>query len=312
MQTITLVTGGAGFIGSHVVERLLAEGHVVRILDDLSTGDLSNLRDSSDKVQVIKGSILDKELVRGAVAGCQNVIHLAALTSVPGSIERPSEYMEVNVVGSANVLAAAKDAGVRRVVMASSAAVYGNEVEAPMTESNVSAHRCSPYAVSKYAMEDLGKDFSKRGLNCISLRLFNVFGPRQRADSGYAAAIPAFMDACKKGKNPTIHGDGNQTRDFTYVGNVAEAFVRAATLPGIGGVYNIGSGRTITINELCSAIIKTSGASVSATHEAERAGDLKNSSADISRAFKHLGLRESQPITEGLKTTWDWFSGQRI
>lgn len=311
MQTITLVTGGAGFIGSHVVERLLAEGHVVRVLDDLSTGDEANLQDVSDQIQVIKGSILDKALVRGSVAGCQNVIHLAALTSVPGSIKNPSEYMEVNVVGSANVLAAAKDAGVRRVVMASSAAVYGNEVEAPMTESNVSGHRCSPYAVSKYAMEDLGKELSKRGLNCISLRLFNVFGPRQRADSGYAAAIPAFMDACKKNKNPAIYGDGNQTRDFTYAGNVAEAFVRAATLPGIGGVYNIGSGRTITINELCSEIIKISGADVKAAHEAERAGDLKNSSADISRAFKHLGLREGQAITEGLKTTWDWFSGQR-
>lgn len=311
MQTITLVTGGAGFIGSHVVERLIAEGHTVRALDDLSTGDRYNLQDCAEKAQFIKGSILDKELVRGAVAGCQNVIHLAAKTSVPESIAKPTEYIEANVLGSANVMSAAKEAGVRRVVMASSAAVYGNELEPPLAETAVSSFRCSPYAVSKYAMEEIGRDFSKRGLNCISLRLFNVFGPRQRADSGYAAAVPAFMEACKKGKSPVIFGDGNQTRDFTYVGNVAEAFVRAATLPGIGGVYNIGSGKVTTVKELCEAIIEVSGTEVRATHESERPGDLKHSFADISRAFKHLGLRETHSLNEGLKITWEWARDRR-
>jgi len=308
-MTTVLITGGAGFIGSHIAERFIQEGHVVKILDDFSTGSESNLYAIRDKIQIIKGNILDYETVRGSVAGCQVVVHLASKISVPESVANPSEYMAIMVTGSANVLDASLKAGVRRVVMASSAAVYGTEIEPPHTESMTSSFRASPYAVGKQAMEELGKEFHKRGLPCVSLRLFNVFGPRQRADSGYAAAIPAFMDACIKEENPIIYGDGTQTRDFTYVGNVAEAFLRAAFLPGVGGIYNVGGGKGVTVTDLCNTIISISGKNVHPVYAQERPGDLKHSHADMMRTLKGLGLREIDTVPEGLKKTWQWRAG---
>lgn len=307
-MAIVLVTGGAGFIGSHVVERLIEQGHTVRVLDDFSTGSAENLTAVRGRVQVLEASILDASAVRSAVQGCEAVIHLAARISVPESVLHPAAFMETNVTGTAMVLSEALSAGVHRVVMASSAAVYGTEVEPPHNEGTISTFQPSPYAVSKFAMEELGKEFTKRRLTCASLRMFNVFGPRQRADSGYAAAVPSFMAACATGRNPLIYGDGSQTRDFTYVENAAEAFVRAAFLPGISGIYNIGSGKATTISQLCALIIQTSGAKAKPQFGAPRPGDLKHSFADTTKAVKILGVREAVPLSEGLKKTWEWFS----
>ena len=305
-----LVTGGAGFIASHVVERLLEQGHDVRVLDDLSTGSRDNLKNVLGRIKLVEGSILNRDVVRTAVQGCDAIMHLAARTSVPESISHPAAYMETNVTGTAVVLSEGLAAGVRRVVMASSAAVYGTEIEPPHIENTISSFRQSPYAVGKLAMEELGKEFSKRGLSCVSLRLFNVFGPRQRADSDYAAAIPAFMQACLEGSNPILFGDGTQTRDFAYVENVAESFIRAAMLPGISGVYNIGSGKPVTIKELCNYIISISEAEVTSAYGPPRAGDIKHSFADTTRAFNHLGVREMVTLQEGLKKTWEWLSAE--
>ena len=304
---ITLVTGGAGFIGSHVVEKFLAQGHMVRVFDDLSTGATSNLPSLNSSVSIIKGSILDRQAIAEAVVGCDFVIHLAAKISVPESIEHPAEYMEVLVTGSAIVLDECRKAHVKRVVLASSAAVYGTEVEPPHVEATLSSFRSSPYAVGKLAMEDLARDFSKRGLPCVCLRLFNVFGPRQNVSSGYAAAIPAFISSVIKGHDLTVFGDGFQTRDFTYVENVAEAFFRAATLPGVGGSYNIGSGKPTTVNELAELILAISQVKVQIVHVPERPGDIKPSFADTTRALKHLGVREAITLPEGLSKTWQWF-----
>ena len=303
-MSIMLVTGGAGFIGSHISERLLELGHDVRILDNFSTGRRENLAAFGDGIELIEADIRDVESVRRAVDGVEVVFHEAALASVPRSVADPVSSNEVNVTGTLNLLTAGRDAGVRRFVYASSSSVYGNSPELPKSEAMTPSPE-SPYAVSKLAAEQYCHVFSTLyGFECVSLRYFNVFGPRQDPGSQYSAVVPLFVTAILEGRSPKIYGDGEQSRDFTYVANVVDANMLAMTAEGAAGkAFNIACGRTCTVNDLLSKLQTIAGTSVAAEHVDSRPGDVKHSFADIARAERLLGLDPKVTLEDGLEVT---------
>jgi nucleoside-diphosphate-sugar epimerase len=299
-----LVTGGAGFIGSHIAERMVELGHDVVVLDNFSTGRRQNLAAFADEVELVEGDMRSYERVHTAVRGCEVVLHQAALPSVPRSVQDPLTSTEANVTGTLNVLLNARDAGVRRVVFASSSSIYGANPELPKHESQA-VLPLSPYAVSKLAGEGYCRSFVHiYGLESVALRYFNVFGPRQDPLSQYAAVIPNFILACTGGERPVIHGDGEQSRDFTYVANVVDANVLAMDAPAVGGrVFNIACGVRITLNELLDGVKRLTASDVSAVYADARPGDVRHSLADISAAGVALGYEPKVELSEGLRLT---------
>jgi UDP-glucose 4-epimerase len=307
-----LVTGGAGFIGSHTVEELVRRGHDVVALDDLSTGKSANLAACRSKIRWIQDSIVNLDAVREACRGLNCVIHLAAQTSVPRSIEDPIETHQINVTGTLNVLVAARDAKVRRVVFASSCAVYGKTSALPIRE-NSSLAPISPYGISKQVGEAYGRVFQELyGLEFVALRYFNVFGPRQDPGSPYSGVLSLFNAAMLAGTQPTVHGDGEQSRDFVYVENVAAANLLAAEAEGAPGIsINVGTGNRHTLNQTLAYLGKIAGRPSAAKYAAAREGDIRDSQADIGLAQKMLGYHPRVEFEEGLKRTWEWFSASQ-
>lgn len=300
----TLVTGGAGFIGSHLVSRLLGEGHDVRVLDNFSTGARSNIAGLRDSIDLIEGDIQSYERIHTAVQGCEVVFHQAALPSVPRSIQDPLTSNAVNVIGTLNLLLAARDSGVRRVVFASSSSIYGADRTLPKREDQAPMP-IAPYAVAKLAGECYCRSFSEvYDLETVSLRYFNVFGPRQDPLSQYAAVIPRFITALLHGEAPVVFGDGEQSRDFTYIDNVVGANLLAAEAVDISGqTFNVACGQTISLNDLLEALRGIIGTNVEASYLEARPGDVKHSLADISRAEDQLGYRPIVELCEGLRRT---------
>ena len=296
-----LVTGGAGFIGSHLVDRLLSEGWEVVVLDNLSTGRRENLEAALPRIDFREADLRDRVAVRDAVEGCEVVFHQGALAAVARSVENPLEVTEVNVGGTLNVLASAREAGVRRVVFASSSSVYGDTPTLPKVETMTLSPR-SPYAASKAAGEAYMAAFGPTyGVEGVSLRYFNVYGPRQDPRSRYAAVVARFVDAARAGQAPVVYGDGGQTRDFTWVGDVVDANLRAASAPRAPeGPMNIGGGQRISILDLAAAVAKVSGTRVAPVHETVRAGDVRDSLADVRAAAERLGWRPATSLEDGL------------
>lgn len=309
-MTTALVTGGAGFIGSNLCIVLLERGFSVRVLDSLVTGRKENLRGYEREIEMIRGDIRNRADVARAVKGAGVVFHQAALASVPQSVADPLLCNECNVTGTLNVLTAARDHGVRRVVYASSSAVYGDSEVLPKVET-MGPGPMSPYAVSKLANEMYGRVFARLyGLETVGLRYFNVFGPRQDPNSQYAAVIPKFVRALRKGKQPVIYGDGEQSRDFVSISDVVEANILAATAPGVGGeVFNIAYGRRTTLNALLGMLAGIIGSDVEAVYTDPRPGDVRHSLADIDKARRLLGYNPRVEIEEGLRRTVRWFGG---
>lgn len=307
-----LVTGGGGFIGSHLARRLLREGYQVRILDNFATGRRENLMDVRDDIELVEGDIQSYERVHNAVRDCHVVAHLAALPSVPRSVQDPLTSNATNVTGTLNVLLAARDANVGRVVYASSSSVYGANPELPKREEMASLP-ISPYAVAKHAGESYCRAFHQVfGLETVAVRYFNVFGPGQDPLSQYAAVIPNFIMALLDGTSPVIFGDGEQSRDFTYVDNVIEGTFRALTTSGNGGqVFNIAMGGRVTLNELFRTLRELVGADVEPVYEAGRPGDVPHSEASIERAREKLGFEPIVSTEDGLRETLAWFEQQR-
>jgi nucleoside-diphosphate-sugar epimerase len=303
-----LVTGGAGFIGSNTVDELVRRGHDVVVLDDLSTGNAANLDQVKAKIRLIQDSITNLEALREACRGVDCVIHLAAQTSVPRSVKDPIETNLVNVDGTLNVLVAARDARVKRVVFACSCAVYGITSVLPIKES-ASLAPISPYGLSKQVGEAYGRVFQELyGLEFVSLRYFNVFGPRQDPGSPYSGVLSIFNAALLGGTQPTIYGDGEQSRDFVYVGNVVEAILLAAEAKGAPGLaLNIGTGDRYTLNQTLALLEKITGRPARAKYAAPREGDIRDSQADIGLAREVLGYHPRFGFEEGLKRTWEWF-----
>ena len=303
-----LVTGGAGFIGSHIAEALVRDGHKVRILDNFSTGKRENLGVMGGRCDVVEGDIRDAKTVDRAVQGAEYVIHQAALTSVPRSVEDPTSTNEVNVTGTVNLLEAARRQGIKRFVYASSSSVYGDTEVLPKVEEMPTSPR-SPYAVSKLAGELYCCAFATvYGLSTVSLRYFNVFGPRQDPDSPYSAVIPLFAKALAGGTQPTIFGDGEQSRDFTYVENVVNANILAChgEIPG-GKVYNVACGDRLTLNSLFSKMRTILNADVKPVYTAPRPGDVRHSQAGLRAIESDLNYKVKVDIDEGLRRTVDWY-----
>jgi UDP-glucose 4-epimerase len=305
-----LVTGGAGFIGSHLVEALVAADARIRVLDNLSTGDLANLESVSDRIEFIEGDITDPDTVRQAMHGVEVVFHQAALASVPRSVANPLATHRACVDGTLNILLAARDAGVRRVVYAASSSAYGNSPLLPKSEHHPTAP-LSPYAVAKLAGEHYCAAFSEvYRLETVRLRYFNVFGPKQSPSSPYAAVIPLFIQALASGKRPVLHGDGTQSRDFTYVADVVQANLLAAKAANVSGrVYNIACGRQTTLLDLIAHLNALLGTQIVPTFTPSRPGDVKHSLADIHRARGELGYEPTTDVASGLRQTVSW--GQR-
>ncbi len=299
-----LVTGGGGFIGSHLVERLVRDGHRVRVIDNFTTGHRRNLRPVLDDVDLVEGDLQSYERAHAAVRGCDMVLHQAAMPSVPRSVQDPLTSNASNVIGTLNVLLAARDSGVRRVVFASSSSVYGSVPDLPKHEG-LPTLPISPYAVAKLAGEGYCRSFAAvYGLETVALRYFNVFGPRQDPQSQYSAVIPNFITAALRGDVTTIYGDGEQSRDFTYIDNVVEANVLAMTAADVGGrTYNIACGERITLNQLVAAIGRALGQPLEPGHEPSRPGDVRHSMADISQARKDLGYEIAVDFEDGLART---------
>jgi len=307
-----LVTGGAGFIGSNIVESLLAQGERVRVLDNFSNGLESNLAPFADSIELLSGDIRDADVVRRAVIGADVVLHLAALGSVPRSIDDPVTSNEVNVNGTINVLNAAREAGVRRLVFSSSSSVYGENPALPKVESLATAP-ISPYAVSKLAGESYTRVFARvYDIETVALRYFNVFGPRQRPDAAYAAVIPLFMRAALEGTPVPINGDGTQSRDFTYVDNVVSANLLAAKAPPTvsGGVYNIACGGRFSLLDIVEQLERLVGKPLERRHLPPRAGDIPHSEADIAAARRDLGYEVKVGFEDGLSRAWESFLAQ--
>lgn len=311
---LSLVTGGGGFIGSHIVERLLSEGHDVRVVDNFSTGRRENLEFSPSssrwgRLEVMPGDITDMETARRAVKGADYVSHQAAIPSVPRSVADPGASNEANVTGTLNMLVAARDEGVKRFVYASSSSVYGDSPTLPKVET-MAPNPLSPYAISKLAGEMYAKAFHRLyGLATIGLRYFNIFGPRQDPTSEYAAVIPKFITAMSRGERPVIFGDGEQTRDFNFISNAVDANLSALTCnpSAAGGSYNIACGTRISLLDLVASLNRILETSLQPSHADARPGDVKHSLADITAAGEQIGYRPSVPFQEGLAQTAAWF-----
>jgi nucleoside-diphosphate-sugar epimerase len=304
-----LVTGGAGFIGSHIVERLVTDGRAVKVFDNLSTGKKENLAPFAGRITFIQGDILDQKAISMAAAGAEAVFHIAALPSVARSVEDPEPTVDVNIKGTLNVLLAAKKAGARRFVFASSSSVYGDKPVLPKIE-NMVPEPLSPYAVSKLTGEYLCRTFwLNYGLKTVSLRYFNVFGPRQDPASHYAAVIPSFITKLLNKTPPVIYGDGGQTRDFTYVGNVIEANMRACfeELDEYGISVNVATGERTSVNTLFLTIAEFLGSSIKPIYADPRPGDVRDSQGDISRRRDVLKMKASIPFREGLEKSISWY-----
>lgn len=300
-----LVTGGAGFIGSHLVDELLARGATVRVLDNFFSGHRENLAQCIDRIDLVEGDIRNLDICKKAVDGVAYVFHQAALGSVPRSMDEPALSIEVNVGGTTNVFAASRDAKVRRVVYASSSAVYGDSTRLPKKEGE-EGKPLSPYALSKWMNEELADTFARCfGLETVGLRYFNVYGPRQDPNGPYAAVVPRFFDACLRGVAPTIYGDGTQSRDFTFVADVVRANLLAASAPAssCGRGYNVGAGGTTSVNDLANTIIDVTGVKLRPNYEPPRAGDVPFSQADVSDAKRNLGFEARIVLSDGLGRT---------
>jgi UDP-glucose 4-epimerase len=306
-----LVTGGAGFIGSNTVDELVRRGHEVVVLDDLSTGKKANLSRVRSQIDFRQESVTNLEALRAACRAVNCVIHLAAQTSVPRSVQDPIETNSINVGGTLNVLVAARDANVKRVVFACSCAVYGITAVLPIRESAALAP-ISPYGLSKQVGEAYGRVFQELyGLEFVSLRYFNVFGPRQDPGSPYSGVLSVFNAALLGGNQPTVFGDGEQSRDFVYVENVVETNLLAAEVKGAAGhAFNIGTGNRYTLNQTLGLLEKITGRSARAKYAAPRDGDIRDSQADIGLAREVLGYKPRLGFEEGLKNTWEWFVSQ--
>jgi UDP-glucose 4-epimerase len=309
-----LVTGGAGFIGSHLVERLVTDGASVRVLDSFETGKRENLAPVKDEIELIEGDIRDPAVCRRACAGVSIVFHEAALPSVPRSIEEPVKSFEITLGGTNTLLVAAREAGVARVVQASSSSIYGDQPELPKHEKMPPAPR-SPYAAHKLGAEQLGVAFAaSMGIEVVGLRYFNVFGPRQDPASQYAAVVPRFVVSCLAGESPTIYGDGGQSRDFTYIEDVVEANLKAARAKGAsGGVFNIAAGSQTTVNEVFRMIARATGREgLEPRYEPARAGDVRHSFASIDAAREGLGFAPRIALDEGIVKTVGWYRSQLV
>jgi len=304
-----LVTGGAGFIGSNMVDELVRRGQSVTVLDDLSSGKESNLAEVRQKITFVKGSITELETVQKAVQGADYVVHLAARTSVPRSVKDPLETNRVNIDGTLNVLVAARDAQVKRVVYAASSSAYGETPTLPKVET-MQPEPISPYGVTKYVGELYAQVFGRvYGLENASVRYFNVFGPRQDPTSQYSGVLSRFMLALIEGQPPVVYGDGEQSRDFTFIENVVDETLRACEAPGASGkVFNGGTGARITLNQVLKLLAKISGKRIEVRYDPPRTGDIRDSQADISLARKLLGYEPKVMFEEGLIRTWDWYS----
>jgi UDP-glucose 4-epimerase len=299
-----LITGGAGFIGSHLVDRFVRDGYEVRVLDNFSTGRRENLLQVVDEIDLVEGDIQSYERIHTAVRGCELVLHHAALPSVPRSIQDPLTTNASNVVGTLNMLLAARDEGVRRVVFASSSSVYGAAPGLPKRE-RMAVAPISPYGVTKLAAEGYCRSFyDVYGLETVSLRYFNVFGPRQNPLSQYAAVIPTFITTALAGSAPVVYGNGEQSRDFTFVDNAVEANVLAISADGVAGeVFNVACGERISLNEVVDAIREVTGIDFDVSYDTARPGDVTHSVADVSRARRRLGYEPRVEFREGLART---------
>jgi UDP-glucose 4-epimerase len=303
-----LVTGGAGFIGSHLVRALLARGDDVVVLDNLSTGARANLADLP--VELLVADLGEADPVRAATRGVDTVFHLGAMISGPASLDNPASCYRTNVLGSLHVLEAARRERVRRVVLASSCAVYGDR-DGPVAE-DAASRPMSPYASSKLAMEDLARLYtSAMDLQTVCLRFFNVYGPRQDVHSPYAAVIPLFIEGLLDGRPPTIHGDGGQSRDFVFVEDVVQAMLQAAQAAAAGQLFNIGQGQSRTVLKLAEVLAALVPGSPAPVFGPAREGDIRTSAADIGRATKALGYRPAWDLHQGLQATVEWIRAWR-
>ncbi len=307
-----LVTGGAGFIGSHLTDELVRRGEHVRVVDNLSTGKRHNLAQHPD-IEFLEGDLADPEVARRAMVGIEYVLHQAAIPSVPRSVLDPVTSNRANVDATLNVLVAARDAGVKRVVYAGSSSAYGNQPTLPKTETMPDAP-LSPYALQKLVGEQYCQLFTRLyGLETVTTRYFNVFGPRQDPSSPYSGVISLFISALCDGRAPTIYGDGEQTRDFTYVANVVDGVLRAAQAPAASGeVVNVATGGRISLKQLFDTVRTLVGASVEPIYADVRAGDVKDSQADIDKARRMLGYEPIVKFEDGLKKTVDWYRTSQV
>jgi nucleoside-diphosphate-sugar epimerase len=303
-----LVTGGAGFIGSNTVDELVRRGHSVVVLDDLSAGKEENLAEVRSKITFVKGSIIDIEAVQKAIHQAEYVIHLAARTSVPRSVKDPLETNKINVEGTLNVLVAARDNKVKRVVFAASSSAYGETPTLPKTES-MQPQPISPYGVTKYVGELYLQTFGRcYGLENVSVRYFNIFGPRQDPGSPYSGVLSKFATAFLENTEPVVFGDGEQTRDFTYVDNAVQANLLACEAPNASGeVINIGTGSRVSLNQTLQSLRKITGKNLVAKYEPTREGDIRDSQAEISKARELLGYEPTVMFEEGLERTFAWY-----
>ena len=307
-MAIALVTGGAGFIGSHLAEALCESGHQVRVLDNLASGNLQNLEAIRSEIQFFQGSVADPEIVAQAIEGAELVFHQAALASVPASVDNPVASHEACATGTVVVLDAARQAGVKRVVFAASSSCYGDQPTLAKRESDPLAP-LSPYAAAKIASEFYLRAFHETyGLETVGLRYFNVFGPRQDPDSPYSAVIPIFMTRMLEGKSPIVYGDGQQSRDFTFVANVVQANILASSVPGVGGrIFNIANGASTTLMTLIDELNRLLEISIPAEHAPPRIGDVKDSMADITLARRDLGYDPRIDFRQGLERSIDYY-----
>jgi nucleoside-diphosphate-sugar epimerase len=307
-----LVTGGAGFIGSHLVEELARRGERVRVVDNLSTGKRQNIAHVA-AVEFVEGDLADIEVARRAVQGIDYVLHQAAIPSVPRSVQDPVTSNRANIDASLNVLVAARDAGVKRLVYAGSSSAYGNTPTLPKVETMATAPM-SPYALQKLVAEQYCEMFTRLyGLETVTIRYFNVFGPRQDPSSPYSGVISLFISALCDNRQPTIYGDGEHTRDFTYVANVVDGVLRACTAEGASGeVINVATGGRVSLNTLFTTIRDQVGANVEPVYAAPRAGDVKDSQADISKARRSLGYQPLVSFEDGLARTVKWYRSSQV
>jgi nucleoside-diphosphate-sugar epimerase len=300
-----LVTGGAGFIGSHLCEELLRRGHQVRVSDDLSTGKRGNLQKG---VEFVEGDLADLATARRVVEGCHYVLHQAAIPSVPRSVKDPLTSHRANVDATVNMLIAARDAGVKRLVFAGSSSAYGDTPTLPKREDMPNGP-LSPYALQKVIGEQYLQMFTKLyGLETVTIRYFNVFGPRQDPSSPYSGVSSLFSTALRENRRPTIYGDGEQTRDFTYVANVVDGVLRACEAPGVSGeIINVATGGRISLNQLFRTMRELIGGSIEPSYSDPRPGDVRDSQADISKARRLLGYEPTVSFEEGLRRTVEWY-----